>query len=1312
MTADLSVDKLCELLVRTGLLMVDDVREQRERWLADGGTADDAAAFCKWLTARGALTEYQADRLLRGQTSHYFFGDYKLLDRIGTGLMAGVFKAVHTVGHVVAIKVLPPSKAKDPQAFGRFQREARLALQLKHPNIVRTFQTGEADGLHYLVMEYLDGETLDEVLARRGKLPVREALRLIHQGLCGLQHIHEQGMIHRDLKPGNLMVVPAAAPGSPDTTLQGSLKILDIGVGRAVFDEGGPGGEQQEDLTVRGDQLGAPDYRAAEQTRDAHCADVRSDLYSLGCVLYHLLTGQPPFPGGNAVQKAIRHAREAPRPLKEFDPMMPASVQAVIDRLLAKDPAMRFATPDQAAAVVEEARGGKEPAAPPGPKGTLESYEIWLENADVQRHGPPPVRKPAVPPRPAAKAPRPLPASALESSPRQWWKVLATVGVVLLLGTGVVALLTRLRHQPPPSPTTPGGNQAETFDKWTRRVAALPPDAQMAAIAERLKAHNPEFDGRLKETVRKAKAGENPEVEGSGTYTVQDGKVVEVYLSADSITDLSPLRSLSTLQGLVCTGSAPGKGRLADLTPLRGMPLAVLDVSSTRVSDLTPLEGIPLLFLGIAGTQVRDLAPLEGMPLLALHCAGIPAGDLGALRGMLLTYLDAGGLPVEDLSPLRGMKLEALWAPVRPERDAALLRSIASLKEVNGRPVAEMYREADAARRRSQDWAAQVASLPLDAQAAAVEKRMKEVNPGFSGLKSRTQGGAIIEVRFVCDDVLDLSPLRALPKLQRLFCHGRAPGKGRLSDLSPLGGLPLVELDCASAQVTDLNPLQKMPLQRLNLSGNTRLSDLGPLAGLRLERLDISSTHVADLKPLQGMPLQYLFAHDTQVHDFFPLRKLPLKALTCDIEPARDREVLDALEGLEQFNNRPVAEFRTAQRAFDTWVQDVTETPPEKQVAAVGKKLQELNPGFDGNFTPRIEGGAVTEITLVADAIKNLAPLRALPKLKKLTCSGSAALKSKLADLWPLKRLPLQHLAVANTAVRDLAPLRGMPLESLDLRATRVTDLGPVAQGSLKSLNIRDTRVTDFAALEGIPLRSLEADLDANRDGHMLQGMRTLAMVNGQPKADFLKAAVGAETATTQPAARPGQPLPRPSARFIGKVQGVNRTEQRFTLQLTQSIVVVNTYHAAWLAHHELKLLEAPRIRNPIDRIRFVQEHAFWIAYHQQHFYERHDQRQQLEVHGAEDLKVRVASPPPVFDDKGRPRKPTPKELEEMRGPDLRLPGYTASFADLRNNQMVDVYLAQVDPDKFKLEKITPKTEKPVLPPVRAVVVVILQDAL
>lgn len=440
---DLTVENLCNLIVRSKLMVAKDVRAVYQRWTAEAKkSASDTAAFSRWLVAGKYLTEYQAGLLLRGKPDNFFFNDYKLMERIGKGRMAGIYKAVHQLGQIVAIKVLPPSRAKEPESFGRFQREARLAIKLKHPNAVRTFQTGTANGLHYLVMEYLDGETLDEVLARRKQLAPGEAARVVYQALLGLQHIQEQDMVHRDLKPANLMLVPGQVRGQPDTTVRATVKILDIGLGRALFDEGAPGAGENFNLTTAGDMLGEPDYLAPEQARDAHGSDIRADIYSLGCVLYHCLTGQPPFPDTNKVRQMVRHATEQAKPVKEFNAAIPDTFQAIINQMMAKDPAQRFPTPERAAQALQGLiTSGQEVQKPVEEEKKMQDYLTWLDGsvdelaaaqaaqapapaaaapmaiplpqtAGPRQAAPQAVPLPAAAPRPAAQATRPMPVPA------------------------------------------------------------------------------------------------------------------------------------------------------------------------------------------------------------------------------------------------------------------------------------------------------------------------------------------------------------------------------------------------------------------------------------------------------------------------------------------------------------------------------------------------------------------------------------------------------------------------------------------------------------------------------------------------------------------------------------------------------------------------------------------------------------------------------------------------------------------------------------------------------------------------------------
>jgi serine/threonine protein kinase len=378
----LTVQNVYGLLLRSRLLSPNDAKSLYERWLKEArDNANDLERFRRWMICHHYLTDYQANLLCKGHAQGYFISDYKILDRLGRGRMAGVYKAVHSLGQIVAVKVLPPSKAKVPYLLSRFEREAKLALQLKHANVVRTFQVGVADGLNYIVMEYLEGETLDDVLSRRRRIPPNEAARLIWQALQGLQHIHEKGMVHRDLKPANMMLVPARVSGQPDNTLAATLKILDIGLGRMFFDENVPAFERedQEQLTGEGVLLGTPDYLAPEQARNARGVDIRADIYSMGCVLYHCISGHPPFPDTNIINQMIRHAQETPKPLKEINPEVTDALQQVIGCMMSKDYNQRYATPSQAAQALQSVMATPPEQSRFGEDAQMKEYLTWLE---------------------------------------------------------------------------------------------------------------------------------------------------------------------------------------------------------------------------------------------------------------------------------------------------------------------------------------------------------------------------------------------------------------------------------------------------------------------------------------------------------------------------------------------------------------------------------------------------------------------------------------------------------------------------------------------------------------------------------------------------------------------------------------------------------------------------------------------------------------------------------------------------------------------------------------------------------------------
>jgi serine/threonine protein kinase len=316
-----SVKRFCRLLARSRLFSRADLPRRYRRWQRLAGPRGRLDSFIRWLLVHHYLTAYQVRRLRRGRSDHFFLGDYKILERVGQGRLARVYRAVQPDGEEVALKVLSPRRARDPVLRARFEQQARVSRCLCHPNVVCTYGAGQAAGLRFLIMEHLDGETLEQVLTRRGRLPPAEAARLVYQALLGLEHLHRHGLVHGDLEPANLMIVPRPAAGQPDTTLDATVKVLDAGPGSPLLVEAAR--VTAESLRARGaGQLqGSAADLAPEWVCGRHGGDIRSDIYSLGCILYQCLTGRPPFPEGNAFRQLLRHVTEAPAPLSTLRPV-------------------------------------------------------------------------------------------------------------------------------------------------------------------------------------------------------------------------------------------------------------------------------------------------------------------------------------------------------------------------------------------------------------------------------------------------------------------------------------------------------------------------------------------------------------------------------------------------------------------------------------------------------------------------------------------------------------------------------------------------------------------------------------------------------------------------------------------------------------------------------------------------------------------------------------------------------------------------------------------------------------------------------
>jgi serine/threonine-protein kinase len=309
--------------------------------------SEDPQELAFALVQRGWLTSYQAEQALLGKAQQLHLGGYLLLAPIGTGGMGQVFKAWQKrLARIVALKVILPELMKEnPGAVRRFKREALAVAQLSHPNIVSIYDADEADGTHFIALEYVDGPDLERMVLEGGPLPVLVAAEYIRQAALGLQHAYEGGLVHRDIKPSNLLVARPEAGRRGDGPRRGGfshglVKVLDMGLARMESVR-----EPKASLTREGAMMGTPDYIAPEQARDASSADIRADLYSLGCTFYFLLTGSPPFPEGTMIEKLLKHQQDEPTPVEEMRPETPPEVVAVIRKLMAKRPVERYQTP-------------------------------------------------------------------------------------------------------------------------------------------------------------------------------------------------------------------------------------------------------------------------------------------------------------------------------------------------------------------------------------------------------------------------------------------------------------------------------------------------------------------------------------------------------------------------------------------------------------------------------------------------------------------------------------------------------------------------------------------------------------------------------------------------------------------------------------------------------------------------------------------------------------------------------------------------------------------------------------------------------
>jgi len=894
------------------------------------------------------------------QAGERTLGNYILLEQIGAGGMGQVFKARHRrMDRIVALKLLPAKSMADPNVIARFEREVKAAARLTHPNIVAAFDADQADNVHFLVMEYVQGKDLSALVKTAGPLSEAKAIDCILQAARGLGAAHAEGIVHRDIKPANLLL-----------DKKGIVKILDMGLA-SIHDDT----IAQVELTATGAVMGTVDYMAPEQALDTKTADARADIYSLGCTLFYLLTGRATYQGDTLTARLLAHQGQPIPELRSIRSDVSTELEDIFRKMVAKKIGDRYQSMAELIADLErlgnpatiafaqdnqsvgsEATRVMVPPAQPTPPGLTSPAEGGGNR-----------RKRLLMCIGAAAAAMILLAVIVIVNRNDGTKLVVEVNepgakIVVRDDEGVVEVTRASEKDPVEIRVKPGthrivvtkaGFETESVDHVEVKAGKSKP------IRVSLDKSSDKVDVKDLATVKPAIPSVKPEKSAPPVVDSPKPAAPEMVVGAKepAVEPKMPAASIIALETpafqewlkVVAEMTANKRDKaviqkLQELNPgfegrLERTGAGEYQLKSQHVTDISPLRAVSnMKSLYLECNALKDLSPLKGLPLKSLGCQGVHAADLSPLQGVPLTRFEWSYNNIGDLSQLRGLPLEEFSIIHSPVGDLSFLR---------GMPLRTIY-----------------------------------VLGAHVGDLSPLQGMRLKSLTCIGNRVFDLSPLKGMP-LEMLNC-----GLTSISDLSPLEGMPLKELYFGATIVSDLTPLKGMPLINLGCAV-TEVSDLSPLSGMPLTALDIRNTLVKDLSPLEGPTLSQInFTPENISKGIDILREMKnLKSLGTAYQESISKE--DFWKKYDAGDYAPKPPVTTpGDPAFQQWVKEVAAMPAEQQAQAVARKLQELNSGFDGQFTHQIEHDEVTAFQFFAGSVKDISPMLALKSLKDLSCLG------------------------------------------------------------------------------------------------------------------------------------------------------------------------------------------------------------------------------------------------------------------------------------------------------------------------------------